>query len=61
MADSNEDKAYRTDFNGRTYVDAKALLNDPSVKETIERLAKANEKFRNRPGITFLRPLKNNT
>jgi hypothetical protein len=58
MADSNGDKLFYVNFEGRTIVNGKALLRDPKVKETIEKLSKANEQFRHRPGITFLRPLK---
>jgi hypothetical protein len=59
MADSKQDKVYSwVDWDGRTHVNVDVLLDDPKVKETIKRLGKANEKFRNQPGITFLRPLK---
>ena len=58
MADSNGDKLLYVDFNGRTFVNGKALLRDPKVRETIEKLSKANEKFRHLPGITFLKPIK---
>ena len=58
MADSNGDKLFYVDFNGRTFVNGRVLLRDPKVKETIEKLSKANEQFRHRPGITFLRPVK---
>jgi hypothetical protein len=58
MADSNSEKKSYVDFDGRTFVNAKALLRDPKVRETIEKLSKANEKFRNRRGVTFLRPIK---
>ncbi len=58
MADSNGDKISYVTFDGRTIVNGKALLADPKVKETIEKLSKANERFRHRRGITFLRPAK---
>jgi hypothetical protein len=58
MADSNGEKVSYATFEGRTIVNGKALLRDPKVKATIEKLSKANGKFRNRPGITFLRPVK---
>ncbi|HMF74182.1 MAG TPA: hypothetical protein VK604_00830 [Bryobacteraceae bacterium] len=58
MSDSNGDKISYVTFDGRTIVNGKALLRDPKVKETIEKLSKANERFRKRRGITFLRPAK---
>ena len=59
MADSKQDKVYSyVDWDGREHVNVDVLLEDPKVKETIRRLAKANEKFRNQPGMTFLRPIK---
>ncbi|HEY1948150.1 MAG TPA: hypothetical protein VGG97_14160 [Bryobacteraceae bacterium] len=58
MANSNGDKISYVTFDGRTIVNGKELLRDPKVKETIEKLSKANERFRNRRGITFLRPAK---
>jgi hypothetical protein len=58
MADSGGEKKSYVDFDGRTFVNARALLRDPKVRETIDKLSKANEKFRNRRGITFLRPIK---
>jgi hypothetical protein len=58
MADSNGDKLSYVTFEGRTIVNGKELLRDPKVKETIEKLSKANERFRHRRGITFLRPAK---
>jgi hypothetical protein len=58
MAESNDEKISYVTFNGRTIVNGKALLHDPKVKETIEKLSKANERFRHRRGFTFLRPAK---
>lgn len=59
MTDSKQEKVYHwVDWNGRGDVNVEALLDDPKVKETIKRLSKVNEKFRNQPGITFLRPMK---
>jgi hypothetical protein len=58
MANSNGDKISYVTFDGRTIVNGKELLRDPKVKETIEKLSKANERFRKRRGITFLRPAK---
>jgi hypothetical protein len=56
MADSMQDKVYSwVDWDGRLHVNADVLLKDPKVKETIRRLSKANEIYRNRPGVTFLR------
>jgi hypothetical protein len=56
MADSKHEKIFHVDFDGRSHVDVKALLNDPSVKETLQRFSKANQKFRNNPEVTFLKP-----
>ena len=42
------------DWYGRRHVDTDAMLKDPKVQETIKRLSKANEKYRNQPGFTFL-------
>jgi hypothetical protein len=58
MANSNGDKISYVTFDGRTIVNGKELLRDPKVKETIEKLSKANERFRNRRGITLLKPAK---
>jgi hypothetical protein len=59
MANSKQEKVYHwVDWDGRGHVNVDVLLDDPKVKETIKRLGKANEKFRNQPGVTFLRPIK---
>jgi hypothetical protein len=58
VANSNGGKISYVTFDGRTIVNGKELLRDPKVKETIEKLSKANERFRNRRGITFLKPAK---
>jgi len=58
MADSSGEKISYVTFDGRTIVNARALLSDPKVRETIEKLSKANERFRHRRGVTFLRPAK---
>ena len=59
MADSKQDNVYSyVDWDGRMHVNVDVLLDDPKVKETIKRLSKANEQFRNQPGVTFLRPVK---
>jgi hypothetical protein len=57
MEDTNE-KAVYTNFIGRTFVDANALLRDPKVRRTLEKLSAANKSLRGRPGITFLKPRK---
>lgn len=44
--------------DGRTIVNARALLRDPRVKETIRRLSKDEPHHRGRRGITFLTPRK---
>ena len=57
MEDSNN-KIAHTNFIGRTTVDANALLRDPKVRRTLERLSEANKSLRGRRGITFLKPRK---
>ena len=39
-------------------MDVNALLRDPKVKATIERMSKENERFRGKPGVTFIRPVR---
>jgi len=58
MADSGSEKISRVDYNGYTIVDVNALLRDPKVKATIERVSKENERFRGKPGITFIKPVR---
>lgn len=58
MPDSSSDKVSYVDFEGRTIVDVNALLKDPKVKETIERMSKMHEQQRGKHGITFVRRLK---
>jgi hypothetical protein len=55
MEDTSGKLVY-TNWAGRTLVDPNALLRDPKVKRTLERLSEANRALRGRPGITFLRP-----
>jgi hypothetical protein len=57
MEDTNEKIDY-TNFFGRTIVDPNALLRDPKVRRTLERLSEANKSLRGRRGITFLKPRK---
>lgn len=57
MEDTNG-KLFYTNSAGRTLVDPNALLRDPKVRRTLEKLSKANRGLRGRPGITFLRPRK---
>jgi hypothetical protein len=58
MADSKNEKVSYVDYDGRTIVDVNALLRNPKVRETIDRMSKANERFRGKPGVTFIRPLR---
>jgi hypothetical protein len=58
MADSGREKVSHVNFRGVTSVDVNALLRDPKVKATIERMSKENERFRGKPGITFIKPLR---
>jgi len=58
MADSNSEKVVHVDFDGHTIVDVNALLRDPKVRATIERMSKENERFRGKPGVTFIRPVR---
>ena len=58
MADSGSEKVSHVNYNGHTIVDVDALLRDPKVKATIERMSKENERFRGKPGITFVRPVR---
>ena len=54
MAESKRENGYSyVDWAGRRYVDTDALLKDPKVQETFKRMSKANEKYRNQPGVTF--------
>ncbi len=56
--DDTNDKIAQTNFFGRTFVDANALLRDPKVRRTLEKLSQANRSLRGRPGVTFLKPRK---
>lgn len=58
MAGSSREKISRVDYNGYTTVDVNALLRDPKVKATIERVSKENERFRGKPGVTFIKPVR---
>ena len=57
MEDTNEKLSF-TNFLGRTFVDANALLRDPKVRRTLEKLSEANKWMRGRRGVTFLKPRK---
>lgn len=57
MAHPNEDYSQVT-FDGRTIVNTRALLRDPKVRRTIEKLSKLLQSAPQRRGITFLRPIK---
>lgn len=58
MANAKSEKVSYVDFYGRTIVDVNALLRDPKVQATMERVSKQNERFRGKPGVTFIRPVK---
>jgi hypothetical protein len=58
MAKTKSEKIYHVDFDGRATVDVNALLRDPKVKATIERMSKRNERFRGKPGVTFVMPIR---
>jgi len=58
MADSSSEKVSHVDYNGYTIVDVDALLRDPKVKATIDRMSKENERFRGKPGVTFIKPVR---
>jgi hypothetical protein len=58
MADSKREKTFHVNFNGYTIVDVNALLRNPKVKATIERMSKEHERFRGKPGVTFVRPVR---
>jgi hypothetical protein len=58
MADSNSEKISHVNYNGFTIVDVNALLRDPKVKATIDRMSKEIERFRGKPGVTFIRPVR---
>ena len=54
-----DDKISYVTWDGRTVVDVDALLRDPKVQETIQKLSRRNQSYRGRPGVTFLTPVKN--
>jgi hypothetical protein len=58
MGDSKSGKVSYVDYAGRTIVDVNALLRSPKVRATIERLSKTNERFRGKPGVRFVMPLR---
>jgi hypothetical protein len=58
MAETKKEKIWDVTFDGRTIVDAKALLRDPEVRRTIEKLSKLKDPPRNGRGVTFLTPRK---
>ncbi len=58
MAEQKKERIWHVDFDGRTIVDAKALLRDPGVRRTIEKLSKLKDPPRNGRGVTFLTPRK---
>ncbi|HSU61592.1 MAG TPA: hypothetical protein VLI55_19950 [Bryobacteraceae bacterium] len=58
MAESDNEKISYVTFDGRTIVNARALLRDPKVRRTIEKLSKLKDPPRNGRGVTFLTPRK---
>ncbi len=58
MAEPKKEKIWDVTFDGRTIVNAKALLRDPEVRRTIKKLSTLKEPPRNGRGITFLTPRK---
>ena len=58
MEEAANDKILQVTFGGQTIVDTNALLRDPKVKRTLEKLSEANKPLRRRRGMTFLRPSK---
>jgi len=58
MADAKNEKVSYVDYNGYTIVDVNALLRSPKVRATIERMSKANERLRGKPGVRFVMPLR---
>ncbi|MBV9760984.1 MAG: hypothetical protein JO340_10515 [Acidobacteriaceae bacterium] len=58
MAKSSDDKISYVTSDGRTIVDVDALLRDPKVQATIQKLSQRNRSFRGRPGVTFIKPTK---
>jgi hypothetical protein len=54
----SEDKISHVTWDGRTVVDLDALLRDPKVQETIQKLSRRTQRYRGRPGVTFLKPVK---
>jgi hypothetical protein len=54
----SEDKISYVTWDGRTIVDLDALLRDPKVQETIQKLSRRTQRYRGRPGVTFLKPVK---
>ncbi len=58
MADTKKEKVSYVDFDGHTIVDVNALLRSPKVRATIERMSKASERFRGKPGVRFVMPLR---
>ena len=55
MAESN-DKMLHVGWYGHVIVDVNALMRDPKVRATIERMSKQHEQFRGKPGVTFVQP-----
>lgn len=58
MAGTKSEKINYVDFAGRLTVDVNALLRDPKVIATIERMSKRNERFRGKPGVAFVMPVR---
>jgi hypothetical protein len=56
MAQPKNEKVLRVTYYGRGISDVNALLRDPKVKANIERMSKQHERFRGKPGVTFVMP-----
>jgi hypothetical protein len=50
MSDSAEDKIMHVTWDGRLVTNTNALLRDPKVQETIERISKMNRRYVRRRG-----------
>lgn len=58
MAEPKEERIWHVDLEGRTIVDGRALLRNPEVRRTIEKLSNLKEPPRNGRVVTFLTPRK---
>ena len=58
MADAKKENVSYVDFEGHRIVDVNALLRRPKVRASIERISKAHERLRGKPGVRFVMPLR---